>query len=82
MVQGSTSTLVFYAPELRVNTLAFSRCALPGWYALLQATDGALPLRTIMVDAQHDVSVTSEAISVQNMLLMPTPSFTTTAPAR
>lgn len=81
LVRGGVSTLVFYSAELRVNTTDFSRCPVPGWYALLQATDGALPLRTISVDAQHGYTATSEAIAVQAMQL-PAGDFTTTAPAR
>jgi hypothetical protein len=81
LTEGKVATLVFYAPELRVSVAAFSRCPAPGWYELLQATDGALPLRTITVDAQHDVSATREAIAIAPMLLTAT-DFTATAPAR
>jgi hypothetical protein len=81
LVAGRVSTLVFYAPELRVNVADFSRCPSHGWYQLLQATDGALPLRTITVDTQHDVTATREAISVEPMALLAT-EFTSTAPAR
>ncbi|GAA4505261.1 hypothetical protein GCM10023172_32790 [Hymenobacter ginsengisoli] len=81
LAEGRVSTLVFYAPELRVSVAAFSRCPSYGWYQLLQATDGALPLRTITVDTQHDVTATSEAIAVTPMVL-PATNFTTTAPAR
>jgi hypothetical protein len=81
LVQGSSATLVFYSPEVRINVAGFRHCALPGWYALLQATDGALPLRTITVDAQQDITVTREAISIEPMLLAAT-DFTATAPAR
>ena len=78
---GQVSTLIFYAPELRVDVAAFSRCRALGWYDLLQATDGALPLRTITVDTQHDVTATREAILVTSMTL-PATEFTTTAPVR
>ena len=81
LVQGSSATLVFYSPEIRISVAGFRHCALPGWYTLLQATDGAVPLRTITVDAQHDITVTREAISLEPMLLAAT-DFTTTAPAR
>jgi len=81
LTEGRVSTLVFYAPELRVSVAAFRRCPNPGWYALLQATDGALPLRTITIDTEHDVSATREAVAVTPMLL-PAADFTTTAPAR
>ena len=81
LTEGGVSTLVFYAPELRVSVAAFRRCPNPGWYALLQATDGALPLRTITVDTQHDVTATREAIAVTPMVL-PATDFTPTAPAR
>ena len=65
LVQKGISTLVFYAPALRVNAADFSRCPSPGFYTLLQATDGALPLRTISVDTRRDVTTTTEAIEVQ-----------------
>jgi hypothetical protein len=65
LVQDGVVTLIFYAPALRVNAADFSRCPSPGWFALLQATDGALPLRTICVDTQRDVTTTTEAIEVQ-----------------
>lgn len=81
LMRNGVATLIFYSAEVRVSALAFSRCALPGWYALLQATDGALPLRIITVDAQHDVTITREAIEVREMSLVAT-DFTTTAPAR
>ncbi len=81
LTEGQVSTLVFYAPELRVSTSAFSRCPLLGWAELLQATDGALPLRTITIDTQHDVTATREAIAVMPMPLAAT-EFTTTAPMR
>ena len=81
LVQGGTSTLVFYSPELHVNAADFSRCPSPGWYALLQATDGALPLRTITVDTQRDIVATTEAIAVQPLALG-AEEFTLTAPAR
>lgn len=81
LAEGRVSTLVFYAPELRVNVANFSRCPSHGWYELLQATDGALPLRTITVDTQHDVTATREAISVEPLALLAT-EFTPTAPAR
>ncbi|RZK23701.1 MAG: hypothetical protein EOO56_04205 [Hymenobacter sp.] len=81
LVDGSVSTLVYYSAAVRVNAANFSRCAAPGWAALLQATHGALPLRTVYIDAQHDVTATSEAISVQAMKLAAT-DFTATAPAR
>lgn len=81
LVQDGTSTLVFYSPELHVNAADFSRCPSPGWYALLQATDGALPLRTITVNTRRDVTATTEAIEVQPMALG-AEEFTLTAPAR
>lgn len=81
LTEGGISTLVFYAPELRVQAAAFSHCPVPGWYELLQATDGALPLRTITIDTQHDVSATRESIAVTPLALAAT-EFTTTAPAR
>jgi hypothetical protein len=81
LAAGRVSTLVFYAPELRVSVAAFSRCPALGWRALLQATDGALPLRTITIDTEHDVTATREAILVTPMGL-PAAEFTTTAPAR
>ncbi|MGI4875738.1 MAG: hypothetical protein ACRYFX_31665 [Janthinobacterium lividum] len=81
LAQGGVSTLVYYSPQVRVKAAAFSRCPAPGWFALLQATGGALPLRTIAVDVEHDVTSTSEAISIQTMPLAAA-DFTITAPAR
>ena len=81
LVQDGTSTLVFYSPALRVNAADFSRCSSPGWYTLLQATDGALPLRTITVDVRRDITARSEAIEVQPLALAAA-EFTPTAPAR
>jgi hypothetical protein len=81
LVQDGIATLVFYSPELRVNATDFSRCSAPGWYKLLQATDGALPLRTITVDTQRDVVATSEAIGIQARPLA-ADEFSLTAPAR
>jgi hypothetical protein len=81
LVQDGISTLVFYAPELHVNAADFSRCPSPGWYTLLRATDGALPLRTISVNTQRDVTATTEAIEVQPMALG-AEEFTLAAPAR
>lgn len=80
-VQDGASTLVFYSPELRVNAADFSRCPVPGWPELLQATDGALPLRTITVDTRRDVVATSEAIEIQARPLA-ADEFLLTTPAR
>ncbi|RYY07031.1 MAG: hypothetical protein EOO36_24995 [Cytophagaceae bacterium] len=81
LVEGSVSTLVYYSAAVRVNAASFSRCTAPGWAALLQATGGALPLRTVSIDVQHDVTATAEAISVQAMPLAAA-EFTVDAPAR
>jgi hypothetical protein len=79
--RAGSATLVFYSPDVRVNALAFSHSPLTDWYALLQATDGALPLRIITVDAQNDITVTREAIEIRQMPLVAA-DFTITAPAR
>jgi hypothetical protein len=81
LVQGGVSTLVFYSPMLRVEAEGYRHCPAAGWYELLKATDGALPLRTISVDARHDVTVTREAIEVRTLPLAAA-DFTPTAPAR
>ncbi len=81
LVQDGAVTLVFYAPALRVNAADFSRCPSPGWFALLQATDGALPLRTICVDTRRDVTTTTEAIEVQPRALR-VEEFALNAPLR
>jgi len=81
LVQDGVSTLVFYSPALHVNAADFSRCPSPGWYALLQATDGALPLRTISVDTRRDVIATTEAIEVRPLALG-AEEFALTAPPR
>ncbi len=81
LVQDGVSTLVYYSPELRVDAAGFSRCPSPGFYAMLQATDGALPLRIISINTQRDVVATTEAIEVQARLLA-AEEFTPVAPAR
>lgn len=81
LVQDGRPMLVFYSPAVRVSAAGFSRCTLPGWYTLLQATGGALPLRVITVDAEHDITITQEAISVEALPLLAS-EFTPTAPAR
>lgn len=80
-VRGGLATLVFYSDAVRVRPADFSQCRPSGWYELLQATDGALPLRTISVNAEHGVTATSEAVAVRPMVLA-AGDFTTTAPAR
>lgn len=81
VVQGGVSSLVFYSDAVRVRPVDFSQCRPSGWYELLQATDGALPLRTISVNAEYGVTATREAIAVRPMTLA-AGDFTTTAPAR
>ena len=81
VVQSGVSSLIFYSDAVRVRPADFSPARSAGWFELLQATDGALPLRTITVDAAHDVTVTSEAVAVRPMVLLAS-DFTTTAPAR
>lgn len=81
LAQNGVSTLVFYSPQLRVNAADFAHCPVPGWFALLQATGGALPLRTLAVDVEHDVTSCSEAISVRAMPLTAA-DFTPAASAR
>lgn len=81
LMQDGVSTLVYYSPEVRVSVTDFSRCPSPGFYALLQATDGALPLRTISIDTEHDVVGRTEAIEVQARPLA-ADEFTPTALAR
>ncbi|WP_460581888.1 hypothetical protein [Hymenobacter arcticus] len=81
MVRGGLSSLVFYSDAVRVRPADFRQGRSSGWYELLQATDGALPLRTITVNAEHGVTATSEAIAVRPMTLAAA-DFTTTAPAR
>ncbi|MDO7886971.1 hypothetical protein [Hymenobacter cheonanensis] len=81
LVQGGVSTLVFYSPQLRIEAEGYRHCPAPGWYELLQATDGALPLRVISVDIQHDITVTREAIEVRALPLAAA-DFTPVAPAR
>lgn len=81
LVRDGVSTLVYYSPELRISAADFSRCPSPGFYALLQATDGALPLRTISIDTEHDVVARTEVIEVQARPLA-ADEFTPTALAR
>ena len=81
LVRGDMSSLIFYSDAVRVRPADFSQHRSSGWYELLQATDGALPLRTISVNAQHGVTVTTEAIAVRPLALAAS-DFTATAPAR
>ena len=81
LVDGSVSTLIYYSAAVRVNAASFSRCPAPGWAALLQATHGALPLRTFSVNTQRDIVATTEAVEVQARPLA-ADEFMTTALAR
>jgi hypothetical protein len=81
LVRGGVSSLIFYSDAVRVRPTDFGQRRSSGWSELLQATDGALPLRTISVNAQYGVTATSEAIAVRPMALA-AGDFTTTAPAR
>lgn len=81
LVRGGVSSLVFYSDAVRVRPTDFGQCRSSGWYELLQATGGALPLRTIIVNAEHGITVTSEAVVVRRMALTAA-DFTLTAPAR
>ena len=81
LVRGGVSSLVFYSDAVRVRPADFRQGRSSAWYELLQATDGALPLRTISVNAEHGVTATSEAVAVRPMALAAA-DFTTTAPAR
>ncbi len=69
LVHGTVASLVYYSPELRVNPKGFSKLPFGYWHALLKATDGALPLRTISVYAAYGYTATSEATAVQAMPL-------------
>jgi hypothetical protein len=81
LVRGGVSSLVFYSDAVRVRPADFKQGRSSSWYELLQATDGALPLRTISVNAEYGITATSEAIAVRPMALAAA-DFTTTAPAR
>lgn len=81
LVRGGMSSLVFYSDAVRVRPADFRQGRSSGWYELLQATDGALPLRTISVNAEHGVTVTTEAVAVRPMALA-AGDFTVTSPAR
>ncbi len=81
LVRGGVATLVFYSNAVRVRPADFSQWHSSGWYELLQATDGALPLRTISVNAQHGITATTEALAVRPLALAAA-DFSPTAPAR
>jgi len=81
LVHGAVASLVYYSPEVRVNPKGFSKSPFGYWYALLKATDGALPLRTISVYSARGYTATSEATAVRAMLLTDQ-DFTIAAPAR
>ncbi len=80
LIQGGVSTIVYFSAGLRVNPKGFSKDTNGYWYALLKATNGALPLRIISVNSAQGFTATSEATSVQAMLL--NNEFIATAPAR
>ncbi len=81
LVHGAVASIIYYSPEVRVNPKGFSKAPFGYWYALLKATDGALPLRTISVYSAHGYTATSEATAVQALPLTDQ-DFTTAAPAR
>ena len=81
LVQGGLRCVVYYSPALRVNPQGFRSYPAGFWYAVLKATDGALPLRTIAVNAEQDFTGTSEATAVQAMDLTAA-DFAPGAPAR
>jgi hypothetical protein len=69
LVRAGVSSIVYFSPELRVNANGFRQCPFGYWPALLQATDGALPLRTISVYSARGYTATSEATAVQALAL-------------
>jgi len=69
LVRAGVSSIVYFSPELRVNASGFRQCPFGYWPALLQATDGALPLRTISVYSARGYTATSEATAVQALAL-------------
>lgn len=81
LVRDGVSSLVFYSDAVRVRPADFGQRRSSGWHDLLQATDGALPLRTIIVNPEHGITATTEAIAVRPMALTAA-DFTPTAPAR
>ena len=81
LVQGGLRCVIYYSPTLRVNPQGFRGYPAGFWSALLKATDGALPLRTIAINAEQDFAATSEATAVQAMALTAA-DFSPGAPAR
>ncbi|TDN37935.1 hypothetical protein E4631_16550 [Hymenobacter sp. UV11] len=81
LVHGAVASIIYYSPEVRVNPKGFSKSPFGYWYALLKATNGALPLRTISVYSAHGYTATSEATAVQPMPLTDQ-DFTFAAPPR
>lgn len=75
------STVYYYAPKLRVNPERFAKHAFGDFYTYLKATNGGLPLRTIVTNTKQGFVLTSEATSVQAMPLAAS-EFTTDAVPR
>jgi hypothetical protein len=77
------SSTYFYSPRLRVDPQQFSKVAMGDFNVYLKASNGALPLRTIMTIKNMGMTMTTtqEATAVQAMALTAA-DFTADAPAR
>ncbi|WP_223650134.1 hypothetical protein [Hymenobacter psoromatis] len=81
LMHGGTTSIIYYSLEVRVKSQGFRTSPFGYWYALLRATNGALPLRTISVYSKKGYTATSEATAIKPMALSAT-DFTIAAPAR
>jgi hypothetical protein len=77
---GNT-TVYYYSPKLRVNPELYKKHLAGNWYAFLQASNGALPLKFTMTDRKQGFVMNCEATSVQPMVLAEN-EFAVDAPAR
>ena len=75
------TTVYYYSPKVRVNPERYTQHLMGDWYTYLRASNGALPLRFIVTNAKQGFVWTSDANSVQTMLLTAA-DFTATASAQ
>lgn len=80
VVSGSVASTIYFSDKLRVDPAGFRKCPADNWSRILQATKGALPLRTISVESKRAFTATQEATSVQPLLLGAT-DFNVNSPA-
>lgn len=78
---GGNTTVYYFSPKLRVNQELYKKHLAGNWYAFLQASHGALPLKFVMTDRKQGFVMNCEATLVQAMALADN-EFTVDAPAR